>query len=110
MEFKIEHVIFLVLAIVMGSLIFKIIKHGGFKAAMFGAKIRGTVGEVIGSGPGSMKLSLKVHELDADGSDRVVGLELVAKSIGSYQAMPITLGVSEARKLAELIDNIIRTK
>jgi hypothetical protein len=84
------------------------LKHGGFKAAMFGAGIKNTVGEVSGSGPKIMNLSLKVHELDKS-PKRAVGLELVSKSIGSYQMTPITLSVSEARKLSELINNAVNS-
>ena len=103
MEFKFEYLFFALFAIVVGSFIVKIIKHGGFKAAMFGAGINNTVGEVTGSGPKLMNLSLRVHELD-DSPDKAVGLELVAKSVGGYQMTPITLSVTEAKKLTELIN------
>lgn len=110
MEFKFEYLFFAVFAIVAGSFIYKILRHGGIKAAMFGAGIRNTVGEVSGSGPKPMKLALKVHELDDDSNEKAVGLEIVAKSIGSYQMTPIALSVSEARKLSELITSITNVR
>ncbi len=108
MEFKFEYIIFAIFALVIGSFIFKILKHGGFKAAMFGAGIKNTVGEVSGSGPKLMNLSLRGHELDKP-PERAVGLELVAKSVGSYQMTPITLSVTEAKKLNELINNAVNS-
>lgn len=110
MELKSEYIFFALFALVIGSFVFKIIKHGGFKAAMFGAGIRNTVGEVSGNGPKLVNMSLKVHELDDETLEKYVGLELVAKTIGSYQMTPITLSVSEAKKLTELINSITNGK
>jgi hypothetical protein len=109
MEFKFEYIFFVVFACVIGSFIFKIIKHGGFKAAMFGAGIKNTIGEVSGNGPKIMNLSLRVHELDGS-PEKAVGLELVAKSVGSYQMTPITLSISEAKKLIDLLNSITHGK
>ena len=105
MEFKFEYIFFAIFAIVIGSLLFKVIKHGGFKAAMFGAGIKHTVGEVSGSGPKLMNMSVKVHELDGY-PDKAIGLELVAKSVASYQMTPIALSITQAKELSELISSI----
>lgn len=109
MEFNFQYIFFAVVALVAGSFLFKIIKHGGFKAAMFGAGIQNTVGEVTGNGPKLMNLSLKVHELD-EAPEKAIGLELVAKSVGGYQMTPITLSVTEAKKLSELINSVTNGK
>jgi hypothetical protein len=85
-----------------GLMLFRVLKFGGFKAAMFGAPIQTTVGEVAGSGPRMMTLTVKVHRLGG-GTERSVGLELVAKSFASYQMMPVSLSSAEARKLAQLL-------
>ena len=106
MQFKPEYLFYVVFAAVAGSMLFKALKHGGFKGAMFGAGIRKTVGEVSGNGPKLMSLSLKVHELDGEPNDKALGLELVAKSFASYQTTPITLSVTEAKKLADLIYSV----
>jgi hypothetical protein len=73
-------------------------KHGGFKGMMFGARIRRTVGEVEGARTSMMRAGLKVHALDG-GPEKAVGVELVARSMASYQMMPVALSVPEARKL-----------
>lgn len=110
MEFKPEYLFFAVFAAVAVSMLFKVLKHGGFKAAMFGAGIKRTVGEVSGNGPKLISLSLKVHELDGEPNDKAVGLELVAKSIASYQMTPVALSVAEARKLADLLNKVTSGK
>jgi hypothetical protein len=96
---------FVVFALVAGSFIYKIFKHGGFKAAMFGAPIARTVGEVQGGGIKFMNIAVKVHTLGGDSPEKAIGLEFVAKSIASYQMMPVTLSASEAKKLATLLQS-----
>jgi len=92
---------------VAGYLVFRMIRYGGFKAAMFGARIEKTLGEVAGhpQPPGSVRL--KVHLLGGGSPDKAVGLELVAKSVASYQMTPITLSVAETKKLVSLLQSAI---
>lgn len=94
---------FAVFSLVVGSFLYKMLKHGGFKAAMFGAPIERTVGEVAGGGMKLMNIGLKVHKLGG-GREKAVGVELVAKSFASYQMMPVTLSTAEARKLIMLLE------
>jgi hypothetical protein len=96
---------FAVFALIAGSFIFKIFKYGGLKGAMFGAPIAHTVGQVEGGGVKFMSIALKVHTLGGNLPENAIGLELVAKSIGSYQTMGITLSVSEAKKLVLLLQS-----
>ena len=96
---------FAVFALVVGSFIYKVLKHGGLKAAMFGAPIASTIGEVKGGGVKFMNIAVKVHTLGGGSTDKAVGLELVAKSVASYQMMPVTLSVSEAKKLVTLLQS-----
>ncbi len=86
------------------TFIVKIFKHGGFKAALFGASIRRTVGEVAGGGPKMMSIVLKVHSL-GDPPEKAVGLEVVTKSFASYNMMPVTLSASQASELAKLLES-----
>ena len=95
---------FAVFALIVGSFLYKMHKHGGFKAAMFGAPIERTVGEVAGGGVKLMNVGIKVHKLSG-GRDKTVGVELVAKSVASYQMMPVTLSAAEARRLITLLEN-----
>ena len=43
--------------------VYRSIRHAGFKAAMFGARIDRTVGEVNGEKRGPMSVALKVHDM-----------------------------------------------
>ena|SRR5579863_8238455 len=93
----------IVFVLIAGRFLFKAMKFGGMKAAMFGAPIESTVGEVAGAGSGIMSVAVKVHRLDG-GAQKTVGLELVAKSVASYQMLPITLSAADAKKLIQLLD------
>jgi hypothetical protein len=99
---------FSVFALVVGSFLLRIFKHGGFKAAMFGAPIEQTLGEVSGSGAKLMSTVLKVHALGGDRTDKAVGLEFVAKTVASYQIIPFSMSASEARKLIVLLESATR--
>jgi hypothetical protein len=92
---------------IIGYFIFRMVRYGGFRAAMFGAKIEKTLGEVEGHRQPLMSLRLKVHLLEGNPSEKAVGLELVAKSVASYQMMPITLSTAEAKKLVLLLQSAI---
>ncbi len=100
---------FLVFAAVVGYLVYRVLQHGGIKAAMFGARIERTVGEVPGERQFGMNVVLKVHALRRDDSEKLVGLELVAKSFLSYEMTPITLSVHQAQQLASLLQNATST-
>lgn len=108
MQLQFEQVIFTIIAVAIVWFIYRMIKHGGFKAAMFGAGIKNTLGQVSGSGPKLINSSLRVHALDKS-PERAVGIEFISKSIGSYQMTPITLSATEARKLAEFIGKAINS-
>jgi len=90
----------------IGSFIYRIIKNGGFKAAMFGAPIERTVGEVSASRSSRlMNVAVKVHVLGGNSSDKAIGLEFVATSFASYQMMPVSLSTVEAKKLIMLLES-----
>lgn len=92
-----------VFAAIALSFLYRIIKHGGFKAAMFGADITRTVGEVECAKQSMGSMVLRVHILGGGPSERAVGLEIVSKSIGSYHMLPVALSAAEARKLITLL-------
>ena len=87
----------------IGTFIYRRFKYGSIKAAIFGAPIERTLGEVDGGSGKIMSIKVKVHRLGGDAPDKAIGLEFVAKSLTSYEMMPVTLSVSEAKKLAILI-------
>lgn len=87
---------------------YKMLRHGGIKAAMFGARIDRTVGEVIGERQGSVGVALRVHVLRREPAEKLIGVELTAKSFASYQMMPITLSVTQAQQFASLLQDAVR--
>jgi len=95
-----------IITLTFGSFIFKIVKNGGFKAAMFGAPIVRTIGEVAAANPSRMmNVAVKVHLLGGESADKAVGLEFVARSFASFQMMPVSLSKIEARKLIMLLES-----
>src|SRR6266404_5056044 len=101
-------VLFFAVFAVIGFFVYRMFRHGGFKAAMFGARIERTVGEVSGEKQGPVAVALKVHILRREAAEKLVGVEFVAESFASYQMMPITLSVSQAQQLATLLDAAVR--
>ena len=94
-----------IILLVVSSMVLRVIRHGGLKAAMFGARVDRTIGEVRGEKQGGVVgVAVRVHVLRRDlGAEKLVGVELVAKSFLSYQMMPVTLSESQAIQLAELL-------
>lgn len=98
-----EYMFFGIFAAFVGYFAFSVYRHGGFRGAMFGATVRETIGEVEGVARGYSS-KLKVHSLGSrEGGDALVGLELVATSIGSWSSSPISLSRAEAQRLASLL-------
>ena len=89
---------------VIGSFIFRIFKNGGFKAAMFNQRIIRTVGSVSGIKQSMMGSTIKVHALGSGHLTQAVGLEFVSKSPLSYQMIPSSLSVAEAKRLITLLE------
>ncbi len=99
--------IFLAIAVaVVGPLLFRTFKYKSFSAAMLGAPIRNTVGEIELNRSGLSSSVLKVHALgSATGSDRSVGLQLVSKAALGASTMPIKLSIQQAQELSMLLQN-----
>lgn len=98
MNWLIENLLWILFLAIPGYLIFRMIRYGGVKSAMFGVKIERTLGEVEGYPQRPVSLRLKVHVLADGSSNKAVGLELVARSIASYQMMPITAFCCRSKK------------
>jgi hypothetical protein len=108
MDLGFEVLFFAIFAAVIGFFAYRMIRHGGFKAAMFGARIDRTVGEVSGERQGPVGVALKVHILRREAAEKLVGVEFIAKSFASYQMTPITLSVAQAQQLASLLNEAVR--
>ncbi|MCK5214836.1 MAG: hypothetical protein KAR05_05735 [Candidatus Omnitrophica bacterium] len=77
-----------------------------FKSKMFGGEILRTIGVVNGEGQAFVKGELKVHVIkDNRTIANKVALEMVTKCALSYQIMPMTLSINEARKLIDLLNS-----
>src|SRR5262249_38076441 len=99
-------VFFAVIGAIAVYFAFRFFKFGGFKGAMFGARIERTVGEAEGSSGNLTTTLVRVHVLGG-GPDKAVGLEFVTKSFASYQMVPITLSDSEARDLIRHLQSAV---
>lgn len=110
MNWFFENIFLIVFLGIAGSMLFKVFKNGGFKGAMFGASVKSTLGEVSGSKQKLISTSVKVHSLNGDQQDKLVGIEFIAKSIASYQMMPISLSATETRKLISLLEAAVNEK
>lgn len=99
-------IFFAVFTAIVGTSLYRIVKYGGFKAAMFGGHIESTLGEVKGTGR-MVNVKLRVHALSGGGDDRAVGIELVATTIASYQMLPITLSIEGAHELIGLLQEAV---
>lgn len=103
-----EVIFFALFFCVVAYFVYSIIRHRGFKGAMFGATVLSSVGEVSSPKRGFMSQKLKVHILGGESpTDRSVGLELTSSGPGSWSTTPIRLSTSEARRLISLIEEAI---
>lgn len=86
------------------NIVVQTIRKGGLKAALFGAPILRTVGELDLGTTGPMRTTLKVHCLEMQRpGEPSVGLELVNKSLASYHMLPIRLTSEQTGALGELL-------
>jgi hypothetical protein len=103
-----EVIFFALFFCVIAYFAYSIIRHRGFKGAMFGATVLSSVGEVSSPKRGFMSQKLKVHILGGESpTDRSVGLELTSSGPGSWSMTPIRLSTSEAKRLIALLEEAI---
>jgi hypothetical protein len=102
-DFRPEYIFFGIAAVVAGAFLYRIIRYGGLKAAMFGASIETTIGEVVDSGSVLTKTTVAVHKLSSTDERKAVGLEVRNTGFGSYRMTPISLSSEQARTLGELL-------
>jgi hypothetical protein len=107
-EYAFQMLVFAIFAAAIAFLLFRMNRYGGFRAAMFGARIERTVGEVDSDKQGLMDVGLKVHVLRRDVVGKLVGVEIVAKSYASYRMMPVTLSIAQAQQLVSLLNEALR--
>ncbi|MCB1628995.1 MAG: hypothetical protein KDI48_14810 [Xanthomonadales bacterium] len=93
--------------LLVGHLAYRVIRFGGFKAALFGAPIASTVARIVGSDQGTVKMPLTVYRLGGNDPDKVVGLALEASSFASYQTLTVSLSESKVRELIQSLQSAL---
>ncbi len=78
-------------------------RYGGIKAAMFGAKIVGTTGEISLHNVAMVTTVLRVHVLGGEDPGKAVGIETVYKNPLSYAMRPMSLSRDQALQLATFL-------
>ena len=90
-----------------GYFLVRILRCGGVKAALFGAPIEHTIGEVEAHGLKLMRIILRVHKLRTSDRDKAVALEITAKGFLSYNMTPVTLSIAQAQNLVNFLNQAI---
>ena len=104
-------IFFLFFGAIAVYMLFGIVRHRGFKAAMFGARIDETVGQITASGRGFVTQKVSVHVLGAkDTFEHKVGLELSQSAVLAWSMNPVTLSIDEARQLIDLLNQAVRER
>lgn len=100
-----ETLFFIVLGGIAAYFLYSVFRHGGFKGAMFGAKISSSIGEVSVSGRGLFSQKLKVHLLESDDPAAPrVGIEFTSSTPLSWNTIPITLSDADVRELISFLE------
>ena len=105
MEFKIEYVVFGIFAVVALYFLYQIATKG-LKGAFFGGKVEKIYGELDIEKTGPIKGRLKVYKISSD-SGSMIGIEVVHKSMLSYQMTPVTMSRANVQKLILLLSQAV---
>jgi hypothetical protein len=104
---KIEFIVYAIwglAALGVANLLVRAVRNRGFKAAMFGAPIKRTVGEIDLGKHGMMRTRLRLHSLEArEAGVRTIGIEVITTSRLSYHMFPIRMTPEEAALFRDLL-------
>jgi hypothetical protein len=78
-DFLLDAPIWIAVALVLAFWAWKMVRYRGFRAAMFGAAIDRSLGEVKGERSVLHSITVKIHRLSGASEQKAVGLELVSK-------------------------------
>ena len=96
-------------ALVAGPLLYRWFRYKSFSAAMLGAPIERTLGEITLKSSSLSSSVLRVHALGpGNGQQRSVGLQLISKAPLAASTMPINLSLAQAQELAQLLESAAR--
>ena len=79
----------------------------GFRGSMFGGKIRGTFGEIPLSPLNGPSGVLRVHKIVRKGKPHI-GIEIVQKTILSYDLTPFTISAADTVALIKLLEQAMQ--
>jgi hypothetical protein len=97
-------VLFAMVALVVVYLVSQVITHGGFRGAMFHARVARTVGEIDLGRRRMAWRTARVHLLQAgDGSTQDVGIEFRSKALGRSGGLSLALTADQVRALTVLL-------
>lgn len=100
-----EILVFILIGGAASYFLYSVIRHGGLKGAIFGAKISSSMGEVSGYKRGLVSQKLKVHLLETnDPAAPRVGIEITSSGPGSWNTVPIRLSDDGVRELISLLE------
>jgi len=100
--------IFVGICILLAVGVHQLVIHGGLRGALFGARIRTTVGEIDPVGSSFTKRKLLIYRLEP-GNAADIGVELRVRTLGSYQVAGIPLTKAQARTLSQLLTKAAET-
>lgn len=86
----------------------QLVIHGGLRGALFGARIRTTVGEVDLVGSSFTKRTLLIYRLEP-GNAADIGVELRVRTLGAYHVDGMPLTKAQARTLSQLLTKAAET-
>ena len=90
--------------LVVGTFVFRFIRHGSLTGAFLGGHINQTIGEVALSKNGFSSRVLKVQTMDAEvGEKPCVALSIVSKAPLAASIVPFKLTSTQAQELAKLL-------
>jgi len=90
--------------VVVGTFVFRFIRHGSLTGAFLGGHIKQTIGEVTLSKSGSSSRILRVQTMDAEvGEKPCVALSIVSKAPLGASLVPFKLTFTQAQELARLL-------
>jgi len=88
---------------VLGSILWRVVRHGGLRGGLYGAPVGRTLAEMPlrkrGVGKQTIRVQLLRPQEPSEGPH--VGLELEFRSFASWSLRPVALTREEARKLGE---------
>ena len=103
---------FSVAALIVGILVYNVVraaKHGGIKNTLFGGRIVHTYGEIVLPKRGVITSTVKVHRVER-ATGPAIGIETVHVTPLSYQVTPLTLEPQDAARLAQILDQALRSR